>query len=108
MQAALLKRDILTGTSADPHVLRLLPPYTLDASHVGTLATALALVPMAVLGDVAGLEIVRPMAAVILGGLVTSTLVSLFIVPAACLRAGPSPEPDPAGQLVERPGLSPT
>lgn len=72
------------------------------------LATALALVPIAAFGNVAGLEIVRPMAAVILGGLVTSTLVSLFIVPAACLRAGPSPEPDPASQLVERPGLSPT
>lgn len=41
VQAALLERDILTGTSADPSVLRLLPPYTLESSHVETLATAL-------------------------------------------------------------------
>lgn len=42
IQAALLERDILTGTSADPHVLRLLPPYTLAAEHVGLLASALS------------------------------------------------------------------
>jgi len=41
VQAALLERDILTGTSADPFVLRLLPPYTLESSHVEILATAL-------------------------------------------------------------------
>jgi acetylornithine/succinyldiaminopimelate/putrescine aminotransferase len=38
---ALLQRDILTGTSADPHVLRLLPPLTLTREHVEKLATAL-------------------------------------------------------------------
>ncbi len=39
---ALLGRDILTGTSADPSVLRLLPPLILESSHVDRLATALA------------------------------------------------------------------
>jgi acetylornithine/succinyldiaminopimelate/putrescine aminotransferase len=38
---ALLKRDILTGTSADPHVLRLLPPLILTIEHVQKLASAL-------------------------------------------------------------------
>jgi acetylornithine/N-succinyldiaminopimelate aminotransferase len=38
---ALLEQDILTGTSADPHVLRLLPPLTLTGEHVQRLATAL-------------------------------------------------------------------
>jgi acetylornithine/succinyldiaminopimelate/putrescine aminotransferase len=38
---ALLDRDILTGTSADPNVLRLLPPLILDSEHVDRLATAL-------------------------------------------------------------------
>ena len=42
VQAALLARDILAGTSADPHVLRLLPPFTLRESHVGLLRDALA------------------------------------------------------------------
>jgi acetylornithine/succinyldiaminopimelate/putrescine aminotransferase len=41
VQSALLARDILTGTSADPHVLRLLPPFTLGESHVALLCDAL-------------------------------------------------------------------
>ena len=48
--------------------------------------TALALVPLVLLGDVAGLEIVRPMALVILGGLVTSTWLALVVIPALYLR----------------------
>ncbi len=38
---ALLQRDILTGTSADPGVLRLLPPLVLQPEHVKRLAKAL-------------------------------------------------------------------
>jgi acetylornithine/succinyldiaminopimelate/putrescine aminotransferase len=38
---ALLARDILVGTSADPHMLRLLPPLILSNEHVQLLATAL-------------------------------------------------------------------
>jgi 4-aminobutyrate aminotransferase-like enzyme len=38
---ALLARDILTGTSADPHVLRLLPALILNTDHVRRLAAAL-------------------------------------------------------------------
>ena len=38
---ALLRKDILTGTSADPHVLRLLPPLILETRHVKRLARAL-------------------------------------------------------------------
>ena len=42
------------------------------------LATGLALVPLAIAGDLPGHEIEHPMAIVILGGLVTSTLLNLF------------------------------
>ena len=45
------------------------------------LTSALALVPLAVSGDLPGNEIQSPMAVVILGGLFTSTLVNAFIVP---------------------------
>jgi acetylornithine/succinyldiaminopimelate/putrescine aminotransferase len=38
---ALLARDILVGTSADPHMLRLLPPLILSTEHVQRLAAAL-------------------------------------------------------------------
>lgn len=45
IQAELLARDILVGTSADPHVIRLLPPLILKAPHVEQLAAALAEIP---------------------------------------------------------------
>jgi CzcA family heavy metal efflux pump len=50
--------------------------------------TALAMLPLLLLGNIAGLEIVRPMGVVILGGLVTSTLLTLFVLPALYLRFG--------------------
>ena len=45
------------------------------------LTAALALIPLAVRGDLSGNEIQSPMAKVILGGLLTSTLLNLYIVP---------------------------
>ena len=45
------------------------------------LTTALALVPLALTGDLPGNEIQSPMAKVILGGLLSSTLLNIFIVP---------------------------
>jgi acetylornithine/N-succinyldiaminopimelate aminotransferase len=45
VQAELLEGGILAGTSADPHVLRLLPPYILEEEHVDMLAGALADLP---------------------------------------------------------------
>jgi acetylornithine/succinyldiaminopimelate/putrescine aminotransferase len=41
VHAALLDRNILTGTSGDPHILRLLPPFILQESHVELLRSAL-------------------------------------------------------------------
>ena len=52
------------------------------------LATALAIVPLIVGGSIPGHEIEHPMAIVIMGGLITSTLVNLFIVPSLYLRFG--------------------
>jgi len=53
-----------------------------------SLATGLALVPLVALGLRPGHEIEHPLAVVILGGLVTSTLLNLFIVPSLYLRFG--------------------
>jgi acetylornithine/succinyldiaminopimelate/putrescine aminotransferase len=41
VQAELLKLDILTGTSADPNVVRILAPFVLGEEHVGQLRDAL-------------------------------------------------------------------
>ncbi|HEU4744980.1 MAG TPA: efflux RND transporter permease subunit, partial [Anaerolineales bacterium] len=59
-----------------------------------TLATSLALLPFVFLGNLAGFEIVRPMAIIIIGGLVISTLLNLFVVPALYLRYGATREVD--------------
>jgi Cu/Ag efflux pump CusA len=53
-----------------------------------SLATGLALVPLVLLGERPGQEIEHPLAVVILGGLFTSTLLSLFVIPALYLRFG--------------------
>jgi CzcA family heavy metal efflux pump len=62
-----------------------LAPILMTAS-----ATALALVPLAVAGSIPGHEIEHPMAIVILGGLVTATLLNLFVLPSLYLRFGRS------------------
>jgi Cu/Ag efflux pump CusA len=60
---------------------------------ITTLAIGLVLLPMVVAGDKPGLEVLRPLALVVLGGLVTSALLNLFVVPALYLRfALPAPD----------------
>ena len=49
------------------------------------LSTGLALVPLAIGGGTAGHEIEHPMAVVILGGLISSTLLNLFAMPVVVL-----------------------
>lgn len=53
-----------------------------------TLCTGLALLPVIVAGSIPGHEIEHPMAVVILGGLLSSTLLTLFVVPILYLRFG--------------------
>jgi Cu/Ag efflux pump CusA len=72
-----------------------------------TAATAgLAILPLVIYGDLPGHEIEFPMAVVILGGLVTSTLLNLFTLPALYLRFGEGTI-EPADS-VEGPRLSST
>jgi Cu/Ag efflux pump CusA len=68
-------------------------------------AVGLAVLPMVFAGAAPGLELLNPMAIVMLGGLVTTSLLSLFIMPAIYLRYGMkteiietvSPEPAASG-----------
>jgi CzcA family heavy metal efflux pump len=57
------------------------------------LTAALALLPLAVLGSISGLEIVHPLAITVLGGLVTTTLVGLFVTPGLYLGLARRPAP---------------
>ena len=52
------------------------------------LVTALAMLPIAVGSDNPGREIMGPMAAIIIGGLASSTILNLLIMPAIMLKFG--------------------
>ena len=69
---------------------RLVPVLT------SALAVAMIALPFVVLGSAEGFEIEHPMAIVILGGLVTSTLFVLLVVPAAYALYGERLNPDPS------------
>lgn len=56
------------------------------------LTAGLALIPLALAGDLPGNEIQSPMAKVILGGLLSSTLLNLFIVPTVYFMANQKTE----------------
>ena len=45
------------------------------------LTAALALIPMIINGDKSGNEIQSPMAIVVLGGLITSTFLNIYVIP---------------------------
>ena len=57
---------------------------------VTVLAVSLALLPALFIGNQPGLEVIYPLTVVVLGGLVTTTLIHLFVMPAACLRWWPA------------------
>jgi Cu/Ag efflux pump CusA len=67
----LSEHEIVTKGSSD----------RLNAIMMTALTAALALIPLALKGKLSGNEIQSPMAKVILGGLLTSTLLNIYIVP---------------------------
>jgi Cu/Ag efflux pump CusA len=66
------------------------------------LATAAFLLAFVVLGSRVGLEIVHPLAVVMLGGLVSATLMSLLVLPALYAGFAGQTAADPAGDLLRR------
>jgi Cu/Ag efflux pump CusA len=69
-----------------------------------TFAIVLAFVPFILAGDTAGVEVVRPMAIVIVGGLITTALLDLFVLPILYLRFGAAREP--VMELVPEPAAA--
>ena len=60
------------------------------------LTVALGLLPLLWFGGIGGLDVVRPLAAVLLGGLVTSTVVGLVVLPFLYLQFAPRRRTDPS------------
>ncbi|WP_374090667.1 efflux RND transporter permease subunit [Methylomicrobium lacus] len=61
------------------------------------LVTALAMFPIAFNSDNPGREIMGPMAAIIIGGLVSSTVLNLLMLPGMLLKYGKFTAPEPRG-----------
>jgi Cu/Ag efflux pump CusA len=76
------------GEAFGPELVRRATQERVAPILMTAVITALALLPLVVLGSIAGLEIVRPMVLVILGGLVTSTWLALAVLPALYLWVG--------------------
>ena len=78
----------------------------LSPTLMTALATGLALLPFVLLGNIPGHEMVRPIALVTIGGLVTSTWLNLFAMPALYLRFGASRESDLGFQRADLPAVA--
>ncbi|TMK43768.1 MAG: efflux RND transporter permease subunit, partial [Actinobacteria bacterium] len=70
-------------------------------------AAAPALLPIVLRGPVAGLEFVHPAAVVILGGLVSSAVLTMVVLPALYLRFGSSPFAAPVGTEQTQQAIAP-
>ncbi|HXG43649.1 MAG TPA: efflux RND transporter permease subunit [Gemmatimonadales bacterium] len=80
--------EAIEGLPFGPELVRRGSEERLAPILMTAIATGIALVPIALGGLRPGHEIEHPMAVVILGGLVTSTLLNLFLMPALYLRWG--------------------
>ena len=67
-----------------------------------TTALAALVLPLAILGSPPGLELLHPMALVVLAGLVTSTVTTLLVLPALYLQLGFHEEPEGSADRAER------
>ena len=63
-------------------------PETLRPILMTSLTTGLVFLPFLVAGAIPGIEVIYPLAVVIVGGMVTATLFNLFVLPILYLRFG--------------------
>jgi Cu/Ag efflux pump CusA len=76
------------GEAFGPDLVRRGSEERLAPILMTALATGLALLPLVLGGQKPGQEVEYPLAVVILGGLITSTLLNLFLLPALYLQFG--------------------
>ena len=76
------------GRAADAQLVSRGARERLGPIMTTTVALALFALPFVIMGSGPGLEVVHPMAVVLLGGLVTTTFLSLFVLPSLYLRYG--------------------
>jgi Cu/Ag efflux pump CusA len=86
---AIRRRHAAVGGPLTPEIVVAAARERLGPSLTVVLVVAATLIPFVVMGDVAGNEITQITAAVMLGGLLTATLLNQVLVPAMCLALGP-------------------
>jgi len=87
-------RETVSGEAFGPELVLHGSQDRVASTVMTALTTTLTLLPFVLLGNVAGFEIVSPMAIIIIGGVLVSTLLNLFALPALYLRYGATREAD--------------
>jgi Cu/Ag efflux pump CusA len=72
----------------------------LQPTVLSAVVTGLALVPLVLLGGSVGSGMLLPMALIVWGGLITSALLTLYVLPVLFLRFGPAANTDWGSSLV--------
>jgi Cu/Ag efflux pump CusA len=91
----------LEGVPPDPEAVLRVTRERAGSILLTAFATAAVMLPPVLFGGVPGADVLHPLAAVVLGGLVTSTLLALFVLPALYLRFAPArPERTDTGEVM--------
>ncbi|MBD8620451.1 CusA/CzcA family heavy metal efflux RND transporter [Sphingomonas sp. CFBP 13728] len=93
----LMRQGMDRAVAAHQGALARLRPVAMTA-----LVASLGFVPMA-LGHGAGAEVQKPLATVVIGGLISATLLTLFVLPTLYARFGRCELPAPSGGHIELP-----
>ncbi len=93
----LMREGMDRAVAAHQGALARLRPVAMTA-----LVASLGFVPMA-LGHGAGAEVQKPLATVVIGGLISATLLTLFVLPTLYARFGRRELPAPSGKHIELP-----
>ena len=101
--AVLLVREFGRDTPADAQSVNRVVGDRAASIVLSALTMVAAVLPLLFFGRVAGTEALFPFAVVVLGGLVTSTLLALFVVPGAlpAVLAGPFPRAQSRGRRAD-------
>ena len=84
--------EIREGLAFGPELVMRGVQDRLDPILMTTIITFMAFIPFAVLGNVPGLEVIFPMSMVVFGGVITSLLLNLFVLPGLYLQFGKASE----------------
>jgi Cu/Ag efflux pump CusA len=88
-----LRRRELAGETRGPGLVEAGAGDAMVPTLTAAIVIAAAVLPAAALGDRQGLELLNPLAIVLLGGLVTATALTLLVMPTMYLRFAPAATP---------------